>query len=1013
MLAGDSLEKHTCLQVARLGDPRSRGSLWPSGRAFEGDPSGGLGSRGEHGVELLKLLLEAFLPVCPGPGKRRVWMRPGGKRNWLCGGGGRAQPSVLPSEKGQPDGGYVSGVNQEDLKSKGSSQDMSITEVISSLLRVEETFSAHLARINTVVLKPLLQTGSLENIKFFPLLNDHFQVIWHLTEANYRTLKETYSTSESVDFPDIYLICKADSFLNAYIQYFFTFGTCVVVQDFEQAARSKNDIWRLQKPALQEFLADFSLDTCLAMGLHTVLQKPFRDHLQQYACVLAKLKTATGQEALCTPERRLLEDSENLHICARPGRADRVLLFNDILVLMQGNNLQSFDLKLLWIDTSYSENENCALLIVTPEDNFFLLAKAAKAKVVWQWKINRAVGQALQDKRDLPLWGDTGKGPKSDPPLCRCASFTFRTEERLRSATYEGEWCLGKPHGKGKLTWPNGQNYAGDFKKGFENGFGICLIPQESKDHYNCYKCHWRDGQMNGYGICEYGNEMVYKGYFKDNVREGFGVLDSPPSTGHPFKYTGHWKKDKKTGYGVWDDKERGERYIGMWQNDQRHGPGIVVTQSGLCFQRTFHLDKMVGSGILLLEDGSIYEGNFTNDLKFVGKGKLTFPNGFVLEDTFANKSREGCQVPGVANSSGDHQAVTRPAIQLGQEDFPVEKRWEDLYNQFLAFIRAGGQADDEESFMGFHVQTSRELRKSQENLFSHGGTEEASEKTDFLEELIKHQDPEARRNCLQQALESSLHPLGKLLKAFVLVFQSTYSGIGANKHLLRMAQEEAKHYATKIWEFYQALLQLAFKVKGFKSPQNTEMRDSDGGSVLLPLILPYFYPELLMLYMVAHEKQDEIYCQRIVSLSLLSDVTLLEYLEVQRHFWPLKDLSLSSNQRQSLVKDQCFLSATECLQKLITTVDPQEKLDILQKTYEEIEETINQLLGKEYNLPMDDFLPLLVYVVTRARIQHLGAEIHLIRDLMDPTNGGRHDFLLTALESCYQLIQEIQLPLN
>lgn len=48
--------------------------------------------------------------------------------------------------------------------------------------------------------------------------------------------------------------------------------------------------------------------------------------------------------------------------------------------------------------------------------------------------------------------------------------------------------------------------------------------------------------------------------------------------------------------------------------------------------------------------------------------------------------------------------------------------------------------------------------------------------------------------------------------------------------------------------------------------------------------------------------------------------------------------------------------------------MDPQEKLDILQKTYEEIEETINQLLGKECNLPMDDLLPLLTYVVTRAR---------------------------------------------
>ncbi|KAM6452911.1 ALS2 C-terminal-like protein isoform 2-T3 [Liasis olivaceus] len=929
---------------------------------------------------------------------------------------------------------------------------MSIVEVTSSLLRAEETFSACLARINSVVLKPLLQSGSFENVKVFLLLNDRFQVIWQLTEENYRTLKQTFSTPKSVGVPEVYLVWKADLFLNAYLQYFFTFATCVVVQGFERAARNKSDVWKLCKSSLQEFLADFSPDTSLAIALYTVLQKPFRDHLQQYTFALSRLMKAAGQglekekvadalekfaklrsfasqvldeacltaglwksvgskltDVLCTPERRLLEDSGNLPIFASTGRMDRVLLFNDALMLIQGNHFQSFDLKLLWVDAACRETGKHTLHIVAPEEDFFLLAKEPESRAVWQWKINQAVCQALMEKRDCPWWGDAGKG--FDPPLCRFGTFTFRAEGRFKNATYQGEWCLGKPHGKGTLTWPNGQNYVGDFKKGLENGFGICLIPCGSKDCYNCYKCHWREGRMNGYGICEYGNETVYKGYFKDNLRQGFGILDSPPATGHPFKYTGHWKKDKKSGYGIWDDKERGERYIGMWENDQRHGPGIVVMQSGVCFQRTFHLDKMVGSGVLLLEDDSVYEGNFTNDLSFVGKGKLTFPSGVILEDIFSNKPRHGLQTQGVLNTSGDRQAVTKAALQLGQEEFPVERRWEDLYNQFLEFIRAGGQGEMEECFMGFHVQTSRELRKSQEHLFCDRGTEEASEKMDFFEELIKHQGPEARQSYLQQSLESSLHPLGKLLKALTLVFQSTYSGIGTNKHLLRMAQEEVKHYANKIWEFYQGLLQLAFRVKGHTFPQDTEQRDPEGGRLVLPLILPSFYPELLMLYMVSHEKQDEVYCQGIVNLSRFSDMKLLEYLDVQKHFWPLKDLTLTNNQRQSLVKDQCFLSATECLQKLITTVDPQEKLDILQKTYEEIEETINRLLGKEYNLPMDDLLPLLTYVVTRASIQHLGAEIHLIRDLMDPTNeGGLHDFLLTALESCYQLIQEIRL---
>lgn len=41
----------------------------------------------------------------------------------------------------------------------------------------------------------------------------------------------------------------------------------------------------------------------------------------------------------------------------------------------------------------------------------------------------------------------------------------------------------------------------------------------------------------------------------------------------------------------------RGERYIGMWQADQRHGPGVLVTQAGVCYQGTFQGDKMAVSG--------------------------------------------------------------------------------------------------------------------------------------------------------------------------------------------------------------------------------------------------------------------------------------------------------------------------------------------------------------------------------------------------------------------------------
>ncbi|XP_065523036.1 ALS2 C-terminal-like protein isoform X3 [Lathamus discolor] len=939
---------------------------------------------------------------------------------------------------------------------------MCTAEATASLLQVEETFSACLARIDALILKPLLQAEPTdqkgkENLKLFLLLNDQFQALWNLTEENYRILKQKCSTSESFCIQDIYTVWKGDLFLNLYIQYFVTFANYVVVHGFEHATKSKSEAWKHHKTVLKQFLTDFTSETSMSLALYTVLHKPIRDHIMQYILLLTKLNEVLKEgsekdvvtsaikeymklesfvsqvldeacftkslwkslgykftDMLCVPERRLLEDSKNLPISASTNRSDRILLFDDVLVLIQGNSFQSFDLKLVWVD------ENCrkksapglyGLRIVTPEETFFLSAKDPQMKAVWQWKLNQAVRQALNGKRDFPLWGKTGEG--TEPPSCRFFTYVFKLEGKFKSASYEGEWHWGKPHGKGTLKWRDGRNHVGDFKEGLEHGFGICLVPRRSEDRYDCYKCHWYKGKMRGYGICEYGNDMVYKGYFKDNVRQGFGILENC-SAEHPFKYTGQWENDKKNGYGVWEDKDRGERYIGTWLDDHKHGQGIVVTQSGVCYQRTFHADKMVGSGILLLEDDYVYEGNFTEDLTFVGKGKLSFANGFTLEGTFTNKLGQGLQTHGILNTSNEQLDDRITKAQLGLEEFPVEKRWKGIYDQFLEFIHSGCKEETEESFMGFHIQTSKELRKSQEYLFCQRGTEDVSWKSeDILEELVEHQGLESLPSYLEKALKSSLHPLGKLLKALTIAFQATYSGIGANKHLLTMAQEEIKYYAKKIWEFYQGLLRLALEQKGQLPVKHVEgdISDQKACSMVLPLILPCFYPELFMLYMLYHEREDDLYCQGIMDLSLFPDIKLLEFLDVQKHLWPLKDLTLTTNQRRSLIKDKCFLSATECLQKLITTVDPREKLVILQKTYEEIESTVSRVVEKDYKLPMDDLLPLLMYVVSRAKIQHLGAEIHLIRDLMDPTNqGGLYDFLLTALESCYEHIQRMRL---
>ncbi|XP_074201143.1 ALS2 C-terminal-like protein isoform X2 [Camelus bactrianus] len=862
-----------------------------------------------------------------------------------------------------------------------------------ALLRLEEVFSETLTRINSLVLQPLLTAApdpsdswGRECLRLLQQLQNSSQQLCKVTEESLQSLRERLHHPDSTGLESLLLLHSADRVLQVHMEYIDSYTSCVVVQAFQKAAKRRSEYWRSQRKELRQLLSGMSSEGSVGTALGQALRQPLTHHVQQYVLLLLRLGDTVGErdparelvvhaatlfgnlqsfmrqaldqalatqalwhtlssrlrDVLCTPARRLLQDSQDSPVTVTPLRAERALLFDDALVLLQGNNVHTFDLKLMWVEPG---QDGCTFHLLTPEEAFSFCSKDPEGQVAWQWKVTQAVCQALRGKKDFPV---LGAGPEpSEPPTCRCGAYTFYAEGRFCQATYEGEWYWGRPHGKGTLKWPDGQNHVGDFCQGLEHGFGIRLVPQASEDKFDCYKCHWREGSMCGYGICEYSTNEVYKGYFQEGLRHGFGVLESAPQAPQPCKYTGHWERGQRSGYGIEEDSDRGERYIGMWQADQRHGPGVMVTQAGVCYQGTFQADKIVGPGILLSDDDSLYEGTFTRGLTLLGKGKVTFPNGITLEGSFSTGAGRGLHTQGVLDTAALPPDPSSTCKRTHPED--CVGRMEDI-----------------------------------------------------LEELLQHREPEALQQYLRKALSNSLHPLGKLLQTLMLTFQATYTGIGANKHLQGLAQEEVKQHARELWAAYRGLLQVALERKGQapEEEEDAETRDLQVHGLVLPLVLPSFYSELFTLYLLLHEREDSLYSQGIANLSLFPDTKLLEFLDVQKHLWPLKDLTLTTNQRYSLVRDKCFLSATECLQKMITTVDPREKLEVLERTYGEIEATVSRVLGQEHKLPMDDLLPLLIYVVSRARIQHLGAEIHLIRDMMDPMHtGGLYDFLLTALE--------------
>lgn len=109
-----------------------------------------------------------------------------------------------------------------------------------------------------------------------------------------------------------------------------------------------------------------------------------------------------------------------------------------------------------------------------------------------------------------------------------------------------------------------------------------------------------------------------------------------------------------------------------------------------------------------------------------------------------------------------------------------------------------------------------------------------------------------------------------------------------------------------------------------------------------------------------------------------------------------------------STSKDACFVSAVETLQQISTTFTPSDKLVVIQKTFEELTQDVKHVQQNDFMWCMDDLLPLFLYVVVRARIRNLGAEVNMIEDLMDPNiQHGELGMMFTTLKACYIQIQQ------
>jgi hypothetical protein len=183
---------------------------------------------------------------------------------------------------------------------------------------------------------------------------------------------------------------------------------------------------------------------------------------------------------------------------------------------------------------------------------------------------------------------------------------------------YEGEWSNDKWNGKGKCKWPNGDSYDGEFINGRISGQGKFKFANGSS-----LQGFFLNGMLNGYG-CMVTNEYTYVGYFKDGRSHGEGNSYDKNGT-----YSGEWKDGQKYGRGHFIRND-GVVYSGEWENNLKEGNGIEINKYGLAYLGPFKNDVYSGKdGRVSYFCCTIASGEFRNGWVDTDAGVLI---GFVNE---------------------------------------------------------------------------------------------------------------------------------------------------------------------------------------------------------------------------------------------------------------------------------------------------------------------------------------------------------------------------------------------
>ena len=359
---------------------------------------------------------------------------------------------------------------------------------------------------------------------------------------------------------------------------------------------------------------------------------------------------------LLAPSRHLIKEGAYRVIIGKKEKHNlhHVMLFNDIFVCISRskirkssefiNPLHKFPISLVWIDEIKGESKQ---LKFTMPDRIIIVCFESEDEVL-QWKDSVTSILKIQ-LESQPKRKSTSLN--ENPSRIRFGSFIYSNHHeyegwfwnglkqgsgklKFYNCIYEGNFVSDTMCGSGKIIYPTGEMYTGQWENGLQNGTGTYGSPLGE-----LYDGEWINGKKQG--------KVCFKKMYYNIIILIFIILKGKYNYNNGDSYNGEWISDLPHGNGKFIYSS-GKRYNGGWIKGQRSGHGNYDLGNGDSYEGEWLNDKMHGIGTFVEKDGSYYEGSFVNGY-YEGTGTKIFKDGRKYSGTWKENKPNG---NGIFNSA-------------------------------------------------------------------------------------------------------------------------------------------------------------------------------------------------------------------------------------------------------------------------------------------------------------------------------------------------------------------------